>query len=111
MNMKYSYAREKLFAAVEILATFPGDVRSRISRAYHEFHPLTEEHFPDELKNDWKWVTKSITKYGPKYNYKGDVSIGSVDNTMSRIKNKTGAKVADKIFSLYYELHHSEKYL
>lgn len=68
MNMKYSYAREKLFSAVEILAIFPNDVRSRIKIAYEDFHPLNENHFPDEFKSEWAWIYKSITKYGPVLN-------------------------------------------
>lgn len=109
--MKYSYAREKLLSAVEILSIFPDDVRSRINAAYQEFHPLTEKHFPDELKSEWEWIIKSITKFGPKLNYKNETVIGTVENTMSKIRNKTGTEIAAKIFNLFYELHHNEKYL
>lgn len=81
-----------------------------INYAYQEFHPLTEEHFPNDLKGEWRSIYESITKYGPKLNYKGEVVVGSVENTMTRIRNKTGAKIANKIFNLFYELHHNEKY-
>ena len=111
MNSKYNYTREKLFSAISILSTFPGDVRSRINIAYQSFHPLEPHHFPEELKKDWEWIIKSITKYGPKFNYKNEIAIGSVEHTMKRIKNSTGTKIADKIFYLFYELHFNEKFL
>lgn len=107
----YRYAREKLFSAVEILATFPDDVRSRIKCAYMEFHPLNEDHFPDDLKEDWNWVHNSITKCGPKFNHAGEVVVGSVENTMSHIRKKTGTEIAARIFSIFYKLHFNEEYL
>ena len=111
MNTRYSYTRQNLFSAISILSTFPGDVRSRINSAYQAFHPLETHHFPDEFKKDWEWVIKSITKYGPKLNYKNEIELGSVEHTMRRIKNNTGTKIADKIFNLFYEMHFNEKYL
>ena len=105
----FSYAREKLFDAVHVLATEPNNVRYRLIQAHRLFHPLRLEDFPKELKKDWEWVMKQLTKYGPVINHKGEVWRGSVENTMGRIKNKTGTRIAGKIFDLYLELN-KEKY-
>jgi hypothetical protein len=47
------YAHEKLLAALESLATGPGDVRARLLAAYETFHPLTQSHFPPNLRKDF----------------------------------------------------------
>jgi hypothetical protein len=107
----YDYTRQNLFSAISILSTSPGDVRSRINNAYKAFNPLKSSHFPDELKKDWEWIIHSMTKYGPKMNYKNEIELGSVEHTMRRIKNSTGTKIAGKIFDLFYELHFNDKYL
>ena len=105
MKKDYFYVREKLFNAVHILAIGEKNVRSRLVNAYSTCHTLSPEDFPDEFQNDWKWVIKQLTKSGPVLNHKGKMWIGSVENTMSIIKNKTGSKIAKKIFDLYCELN------
>jgi len=110
VNRRYNYAREKLFSAIETLATLSGDVRSRLFAAYSAFHPLREDDFPDELKEDWRWIERSLTKFGPIYNYKGEVVVGSVEKTLKRIRNRTGEKIARRLFHLFYELHFNKKY-
>ena len=97
---QYLYINEKLGQAVHSLAILPGDVRNRLRFAFLDFHPLRESDFPPGLKKDWKWIMKQLTRFGPIYNYKGDVVVGSVDNTMRRIKNSTGVKIARRIYDL-----------
>ena len=101
---QYLYAKEKLGQAVRCLSILPGDVRSRLRFAFLEFHILTEDNFPPELKKDWRWIKKQLTRFGPIYNHKGDVAVGSVNNTMGRIKNSTGVKIAKKIYDLNIKL-------
>lgn len=101
---QYQYANEKLDQAVYSLAILPGDVRSRLKIAFSGFHTLREDNFPPKLKKDWKWIKKQLTRFGPIYNYKGDPTIGSVDNTMRKIKNSTGAKIASRIYNLRNEI-------
>lgn len=100
----YSYTNEKLTQAVYLLAVGSGDVRERLISAYMEFHTLTENDFPEELKKDWLDINKALTKYPPFIDYKGDVAIGSVGMTMRRIKRKTGVKIAQKIVNLQYKI-------
>lgn len=101
MTNRYPYATEILSKTVLILATHQGDARQRLAVAFGEFFPLCEEHFPPKYRPDWKWITEAITKFGPAYDYKGDVQKESVEHTMSRVKNSTAAKVAGRIFYLH----------
>lgn len=111
MDPCYRYAREKLFSAIQVLATLPGDVRSRLLSAYAGFHPVKEDDFPDKLKKDWRWIEKSLTKCGPVYDHKGDVAVGSIENTLKRMQNRTGKKIAERLFHLFCELYFNEEYL
>ena len=99
-----NYALEKLSHAVYYLAVGGGDVRQRLKTAYMEFHPVSEEDFPPHLRDDWKWIITQLTRYGPVHRSDGKVWIGAVDNTLSRIKNSTGVKIAQRIFALKAEL-------
>ena len=110
MNTLYNYAREKLLLSVNILATSQGDVRSRLLEAYAEFHPLRKKHFPESLKKEWEWIDHSLTKFAPVYDASGEVTANAIENTLKRIKNTTGKKIAEKIFQLFYELHFNEAY-
>lgn len=108
---RYSYTREKLYVAMHTLASGRGDVRARLLSAFMSFHTLNEDDFPEEYKKDWEWITKQLTKFGPLLDHKGEVWRGSVENTMNKIKNSTGEKIAEKIFNIGWELHTNEKYL
>jgi len=107
---RYSYTNEKLFQAIEILATGRGDVRARLWPAFLAVHTLTIDNFPEDLRDDWQFIYDNLTKYEPIYNHEGKVSVGSVQNTLRRIKNKTGSKIAEKFFNLFCEMSFSEKY-
>lgn len=105
MINRYSYAKEKLAVTIEALATDAGDVRTRLTNSFMLFHTLTEDDFPNELQADWKWIMKELNRYEPRYNVKGEVIMGSVENTMRKVKNSTGVKIAEKIFKLYIKIN------
>ena len=98
------YAHEKLLAALESLATGPGDVRARLLAAFETFHPLTQSHFPPHLRKDFAWVLKQLKKCEPIFDYKGRLLRGSVEETLRHIKNVTGTKIATRIYRLYHAL-------
>lgn len=111
MKKNYYYVREKINSTISTLTVGSGDVRSRLKEAYSEFHTLKPEDFPDELQGDWKWVLQNLTKKGPVLwdgHWKGKLRIGSVENTMSLIQNKTGSKIARKILYLHEKLNESK---
>ena len=111
MPNRYHYTVEKLAGAIHCLATHPEDVRKRLTCAFLGFHMLTEKDFPPELQADWRWVMKELTKYGPLLNHKGEVWMGGVDNTMRKVRNVTGTKIAKKIYELYWAVSENQPYL
>lgn len=98
------YACEKLFVAIETMATGSGDVRERLNDAFMSFHTLKEDDFPVELRDDWRWVIDQLTRFGPVLDHNGEIYKGSVEHTMQRIRRSTGSKIAKRIFQLYYKL-------
>ncbi|EKE20946.1 MAG: hypothetical protein ACD_7C00419G0001 [uncultured bacterium] len=59
-----------------------------------------KQKFPKELRDDWKWIVKSMNKCGPQYGMEGEIKVNSIDNTMAKIKNSTGVKIAHEIYEL-----------
>ena len=108
MAGRSSYALEKLSLAVHYLAVGPGDVRQRLKTAYMEFHVVSEDDFPEHLRDDWQWIIAQLIRFGPVRHADGTIFVGALENTLSRIKNSTGAKIAERIVSLQAEL---ESYL
>jgi hypothetical protein len=98
---RWLYADEKLSNAIRLLAVHPGDVRSRLLVAFMEFHPLNEHDFPPTLQKHYRWVMKQLTKRGPLLDDKGDIYCGSVEHTLRRIRNSTGAKIAERLLLLH----------
>ena len=108
---RYSYTREKFYVTMRTLATEPGDVRTRLLSAFMTFHTLKKDDFPEEFKEDWEWIMKQLTKFGPLLDHKNEVWRGSVENTMNKIRNRTGEKIAERIFNIGWGLHTNDKYL
>ena len=107
---RYSYTVEKLTNTIETIATHPGDARQRIAAAYLEFHTLQADDFPEQFRADWEWVIREITKFGPSPDHGIGHWRGSVENTMSRVRNSTAAKVATKLYELYWVVSENKQY-
>ena len=106
----HHYAVEKLTATIEALATGHGDARSRVASAFLIFHTLRPEDFPPERQKDWERLMDEITKHGPVLDGHGRPRVGSVDNTMSRIRNTTASRVAQKLYELYWVVSENQQY-
>ena len=104
--MSLMYANEKLTSAVHILAIGQGDVRSRLWHAYLEFHPLRKEDLPVDLQVDYEWILKQLTRYEPN-ELELNAGRGVVQATLSRIKNSTGARIAQRIVELSSKIEHA----
>lgn len=107
----YSYTLEKLTSAVDCMVIHPGDVRERLACAFFVFHTLNENDFPPKLRADWRWVIYELSKYGPLVDHKGDVRIGSVQNTMRRVRRATGVKIAERLYTLYRAINEHQSRL
>jgi len=86
------YALEKLSSAIHYLTVGEGDVRQRLRSAYREFSAVSETDFPPRLQDDWKWIMAQLTQYG------------TIEDTLSRIRNSTGVKIVQRIIYLRDEL-------
>jgi len=98
------YAHQKLALAVHALAVGAGDVRSRLRNAFLILHVIHERDFPDSLKDKWRWIKSQVTRFGPRKDESGHIYVGSIDNTLGRIKNSTGTKIAAAIYTLEGDL-------
>ena len=105
MKQRRSYALEKLSDAVEVLATGPGDVRSRLYSAWLSFHTVTERHLPPQLRKDLNWILHQISHKPARHRLEG-----TVQGTLATIRNSTGVKIAKRILHLEQRLreHHEQ---
>lgn len=91
---------QRLYLAVKYLCIAKGDVRSRVKGAVEELIFLREESFPEHLKEDFIWIKTQASRYAQKDYEQG----GKIEATMRRIKNSTGAEIAERIFKLYADV-------
>ncbi len=82
------------------LAIGKGDVRERLRSAFKLLRMLREEEVPEEMKSDFSWIMRQLTRHGPEVGPDGTVYKTAVDHTMSRIRNVTGRKIAQRIYKL-----------
>ena len=101
MPRPYSRAREKLSDAEYKLATGEGDVRQRLRRAFTVLNRLRSEDLPPELRAEWRAVIAEMTRLGPEKDIDGTVWRSAINHTMSRIRNRTGSKIAQRIHRMY----------
>ena len=103
MESRASYTLNKFSQAVWVLATGPGDVRSRLHEAYISLAGASASDLPDDLRADFKWVTDQLGRYEPT-DVQRRRGWGSLDATLTKIKNKTGVKIAERIVAIELEL-------
>lgn len=105
VNSSYFYAYEKFNDALHSLATGPDDVRHRLLSAYWHFRPVGKKHLPEQLQNDYQWVLNQLMRFGPIIGRDGKVLRGAVEETLNRIRNSTGSKIAERILQIYHQLN------
>lgn len=105
MNPNYFYAYEKFSDALYSLATGPYDVRQRLRSAYWHLRPVNKKHLPEHLHDDYQWVLNQLTRFEPATGRDGKVLRGAVEETLSRIRNTTGSKIAERILHIYHQLN------
>jgi len=110
MNLQLEYTHNKLknelWEAVSYLATANGDMRERLKIIFlgGALFTVERKQFPEELKSKWEQIEKNITKYPETYNFKGDLELGKIEATLSKIQNRTACKIATMIVELYEEM-------
>lgn len=104
----------RVMAAVETLCVGKGDVRSRLEAAVvHQLTPLREQDFPVALRDRFRRIIDAATRYDASdldkrfplpFGKSHTQEQGTVQATMRRIRRRTGARIAQDIWSLYREL-------
>lgn len=102
--MQYEYVKNRVADAIYELCTGPGDVRRRLLSAHGEISALLDNQFPNELLGLWHEIHAMLTKHGPAFDFEGDIWKGSVANTLDKIRNSTGVKIAEKLYQLHKNL-------
>ena len=98
--MPHSYAASKLSDAVHTLVVSPGNVRERLRLASGALTLLSPAHFPPNLRSDFVDLCADLSKYGPVISYDGSIQEGAISNTLRRIRNRTGSKLAQRVYDL-----------
>ena len=89
--------KERVYMAVKELCIGGSDVRGRLVISVNILMALSPDEFPDEIKEDFNWVIQESTKYKSNIpEYQSDLEV-----TMKKIRNSTGEKIADRIFTIY----------
>ena len=95
----YNYGREKLYLAVNTLATGTGSIQQRLEDVAIGLLGLTTS-FPDllpaDLMPELKAILEDLTKV------KGQD--GAIQATTQAMSNEEGAHIAERVFSLYINL-------
>ena len=91
-----TYALEKLGHAVHVLATAPGDARSRLVESYPCYFPIQPQDLPEELRADFEFVVKRLTKYPAEYPLEG-----SVNASCRRMINRTASELCRRLVKVH----------
>ena len=92
--------REKYYAALYALAVREGDVRQRLRGAHRQLRMLREEEVPVGHRKEWALILGMLVKRGPIRGPAGEVYKSALDHTLDRMRNSTGRKIAERIYSL-----------
>jgi hypothetical protein len=102
--VQYRRCREKFHAAVYRLAVGKGDVRDRLRGAYRYLRMLSERDVPPHLRQEWASILTALMRLGPEVDSDGTIYRKSINHTLSRIRNRTGRRIAERIWALAREL-------
>jgi len=98
---QFGYACEKYAAAVRLLATQPGDVRSRLRRAAAQVCRISPAFVPEvtKIRSDVVWVLAQLSKHNSRY-----PGQSRLDATLDRIRNTTATRIAERILNIHVNL-------
>lgn len=109
----YFYALEKFNSAIHTLATGKESINERLLLVFHgELMMIKPDNLPDECRNDYEWVLKTITNFDEKYKGQNKdfesndgrydyLLPGRIEATLHRIRKSTGRKIAERIYEIW----------
>ncbi len=71
--------------------------------AYLAIHPVREEDFPPKLAKDYSWIIAQLTRR-ESVSHKGEIQSSRVEESLRRMRNSTGVKIAERIVNLCNQL-------
>jgi hypothetical protein len=89
---------EPVHSSIKAMCIGQGDVRSRLFIAVSILLPLRPNDFPEHLRGNFERIISESTKHQAKNDE------GRLKATMNKIQNRTGDKIANKIFDLYGDI-------
>lgn len=89
------YVRGKFDEAVRSLALGEGDMRTRLESVYMTLHVVRSDDLPPPLRPHWEWVVKELTYRPARYRLEG-----TLQATLSQMRNTTGRKIAERIYQI-----------
>ena len=92
--------RGKYNAALYALAVGEGDVRQRLKGAYRQLRMLREDEVPEDQRKEWASILNILVKRGPIRGPNGEVYKGALEHTLDRMKNVSGRRIAERVYSL-----------
>jgi len=99
LSPKLSYACEKLTSAVHAMAVSNSSLKERLKMAASECISLKPSDFPDENKDQWTDIIKSLTS-------KNEVirGEGKLHRTLEEMSDDEASSLAEKIYNLYAQI-------
>lgn len=93
---------DKFNRALYALAVQEGDVRSRLESAYTVLRRVRIEDVPEKHREELTKILQLMISKGPSEErfYDGTPMKDAIANTMSRMKNKTARKIAERIYAM-----------
>ena len=55
------YVSQTLAKAISVLASHPGRIAERMKSAHAEWHPITVDKLPGDLRGDWQYILDCLT--------------------------------------------------
>ena len=95
------FAFGKISEVVHLLATGPGDVRSRLREAFLPLAFVDKDMIPTELRKHFEWVMTMLTRRQPRFPWED-----SRDTTLGSMQNRTGTRIAERIMYIEARYRH-----
>jgi hypothetical protein len=98
-SLSNDYAKEKLWQAVDILATIDLSIQERLAGAAIYLIRLKPDDLPEALRHDFDGVLHELTKE------KVEGGEGTIAASTQKLTSEEGSKLAGRILHIYTELH------
>lgn len=94
-SLVYDFGR--VSRAVEVLVTNQQDARGRVWVASEHLFAVDPRGLPTSCREDMQWIHDMLMRYPAEPPY-----LSSVEATYRRTKNVTAARIAARVWNLYY---------